>query len=44
MIKGIRNLFELKNEGDYHEPVRAGNFWNNNYIEYESKGDRNKTL
>ena len=24
--------------------VRAGIFWTNNYIEYESNGDKNKTL
>ena len=26
------------------KPVRVYNFWSNNYIEYESNGDRNKTL
>ena len=24
--------------------MRLNNFWSNNYIEYESNGDRNKTL
>ena len=24
--------------------MRVGNFYSNNYIEYESNGDRNKTL
>ena len=24
--------------------MRVGNFWSDNYIEYESNGDRNKTL
>ena len=27
-----------------YKPVRVNNFWSNNYIEYESNGDRNKTL
>ena len=27
----------------YYKPVRVNNFWTNNYIEYESNGDRNKT-
>ena len=27
-----------------HKPVRVSNFWSKNYIEYESNGDRNKTL
>ena len=39
----IRNLFEHKEE-NYYKPVRVSNFWTNNYIEYEGKGDRNKTL
>ena len=25
------------------KPVRVGNFWNSNYIEYKNNGDRNKT-
>ena len=24
----------------YYKLIRIGNFWNNNYIEYESNGDR----
>ena len=28
---------------DYYKPVRAGNFWSRNYIEYESNGNKNKT-
>ena len=43
IIRDIRNLSEHEEE-NYYEPVRAGNFWSNNYIEYESKRDRNKTL
>ena len=35
-------LFEQ--EHDYYKPTRIGNFWNNNYIIYESSGDRNKNL
>ena len=45
IIRDIRNLFGLENEeGDYYKPVTVGNFWRNNYIEYESNGYRNKTL
>ena len=40
-MKDIRNLFEHEEEKDYY---RVGNVWSNNYIEYESNGDRNKTL
>ena len=54
IIKDIRNLFRLKRKLNYttieHEekncyrPIRVSNFWSNNYIEYESNGDRNKIL
>ena len=43
IIRDFRNLFEHQEE-DYYKLVRVGDFWSNNYIEYESKGDRNKTL
>ena len=42
VIRNTRNLFE--HEEDYYKPVRVGNFWSNNYIEYENNSDRNKTL
>lgn len=31
-------------EQDYYKAVIAGNFWNNNYIEYGNNGDENKNL
>ena len=40
----IRNIFELEGEENYYKPVRVSNFWSKNYIKYERKGDRNKTL
>ena len=33
----------FKKEG-YYKPTRVGNFWNNNYIEYESNSDKSKNL
>ena len=42
IIRNIRTLF--KQEDDYYKPIRLGKFWNNNYIKYESSGDRNKNL
>ena len=33
-----------KREENYSKPVILGNLWNNNCIEHESNGDRNKTL
>ena len=44
VIRDITNLFEHKEEGNYYKPVRVGNFWSNNYIGYESNGDRKKRL
>ena len=35
----IRDIFEHKEE-DYFKLVRINNLWNNNCIEYKSKGDR----
>ena len=32
------------NQQYYRKPVRVNNFWNNNFIEYENNGDRNKIL
>ena len=43
IIKDMRNLFEQEKE-DYYKPIRVCNFWSRNYDEYESNGDRNKTL
>ena len=43
IIRDIITLFELDKE-NYYEPVRIGNAFSSSYTEYESKGDRNKTL
>ena len=43
IIRYIWNFYEHKRE-DYYQPLRVGNFWSKNYIEYESNSDRNKTL
>ena len=42
ILRDIRNLFEHE-EADYYKPIRVDKFWNNNYIEHKSEGDR-KTL
>ena len=42
IIKDVGNFFVLENEEDYYKPVRKGNFWNHNYIEYESNSNKNK--
>ena len=40
IIRDISTIF--KQEDDCFKPERVSNVWNNNYIAYESKGDRNK--
>ena len=38
ILREIRNLFENEEEENYHKPLKVSS------IEYESNGDRNKTL
>ena len=43
--KIIRYIRILEHEKvDYYKPVSISSLWSNNYIEYESNGDRIKTL
>ena len=46
VLRDIRNLIEHEEEEEksYYKPVRECNFWSNTFIEYDSNGDRNKTL
>ena len=44
ILRDIKNLLEYEEEESYHKLVRISNFWSKNYIEFESNGDRNKTL
>ena len=43
ILRDIRTLLESDNE-DYYKPIRIGNAFSSNYIEYESNGDKDKTL
>ena len=42
--KGIRNIENLSDEinEDYYKPVKTKGAFNDNYIEYESRGDKDK--
>ena len=42
--RDIKHLFKHKEEESYYKPVWVSNICTKNYIEYESNGDRNKTL
>ena len=43
MIRDIRSFFEQEEE-DYYKLLRVGSFFSDNYIDYESNGDRKNTL
>ena len=43
-LRDTKNLFEYEKEENYYKLVRVNNFWSSSYIEYESNGDKNKTL
>ena len=36
----MEGLFDLSTDKDYHKPVIANSAFNDNHIEYESKGDK----
>ena len=42
LIRDIRATFEQ--EEDYYKSERVKKIWHNNYIEYESYGDKNRKL
>ena len=39
-MRDVGNLFDLEIDKDYYKPTRTNEASNNNYIEYESKGDK----
>ena len=43
IIRGLRILYESEEE-DYYEPQKIKTCFEGNYIEYESKGDKDKRL
>ena len=45
IVKDIQNLFRLDKETKaIKDTILRDKSWSNNYIEYETNGDRNKTL
>ena len=40
----MRNLINLPIDEDYDKPIKSKNAFKSNYIEYESKGDKDKIL
>ena len=39
-IKNVQDLFKLSIDEDYYKPKLVKSGYNNNYIQYESKGDK----
>ena len=44
IISDIKGLLGLSNDKDYYRPVIVKGAFNNNYVMYESNGDKNKIL
>ena len=42
-MRNIKNFYDYIDE-DYYEPIKINNALNNDYIEYQSNGDKDKTL
>ena len=43
IIRDTKTPFVQEKE-DYYKPKRENNFWNNNHIEHENNGDKNRDL
>ena len=43
-IKNVQHLFKLSIDKDYYKAILVKSGYNNNYIQYESKGDKILTL
>ena len=45
VVSDTRNFFEQeKEEEDYYKPEKVDKIYSDNFIIYESRGDKNKTL
>ena len=43
-IRNVRDLSDFSIDEDYYKPIITESSFNNNYIQYESKGDKGKKL
>ena len=43
-IRGGKDLFDLSINEDYYKPIITNGAFNNNYIQYDSKGNKDKIL
>ena len=40
----VKDLFDWSIDEDYYKPIITKSFFNDNYIQYESRGDKDKIL
>ena len=40
----VKDLFDVSIDEDYYKPIITNDAFNNNYIQYESKGDKVRNL
>ena len=43
-IRDVKDLFDLSIDEDYYKPIITKSAFDNNYIQYESRGDKAKNL
>ena len=43
-IRDVKHLLDLSVDEDYYKPITTNGAFNNNYIQYESKGNKDKIL
>ena len=43
-IRDVKDIFDLSVDEDYYKPIITNGAFNNNYIQYESKGNKDKIL
>ena len=43
-IRDVKDLFDLSIDEDYYKPIITNSAFNNNYIQYESRGNKDKIL
>ena len=43
-IRNVKDLFDLSIEEDYYQPIINNGAFNNNYVQYESTGNKDKIL
>ena len=43
-VGDVKDFFDLSIDEDYYQPIITNDAFNNNYIQYENKGNKDKIL